>query len=206
MVAPVTVHDDELIAHVIRTEAAALASLSAFVPRMTHQFVHYVQKTTGKVVFSGLGKSGLLGACLAATFSSLGIPALSLHPVDALHGDSGVLQATDCLVLISKSGTGTELAMLAQYAQRVGAAVVVLTCSAEPLAILADLVVRLPAVPEADPYNLVPTSSLLVLLSYGHAVALACAARRGFSPTTFAQVHPYGEIGKQLKVKAGVLR
>lgn len=187
-----------LFTQVLTAESAALEALRVSPPATTTHFMTLLKETTGKVVFSGLGKSWHVSQLLAATFSSVRIPAYALHGSESLHGDAGVLAANDTLVVISKSGRSTELDKLLRIAQERGCRTALLTCDGGSLAEKVDVVVQLPLQREAGEYALVPTSSLIVMVSFGHAVALQIAQDANFSPTHFAQVHPAGALGAAL--------
>ncbi|HUW88066.1 MAG TPA: SIS domain-containing protein [Candidatus Paceibacterota bacterium] len=153
----------------------------------------------GRVVVTGLGKSGLVGAKIAATFSSTGTPSFFLHAADSLHGDSGVLVEGDVLIAISNSGATGEVCAIAQMAKNSGVHVLAMTGQLDsPLARIADVVLDISISREADPLNLAPTSSTTVTLALGDALASALMAARNFTPEDFARRHPSGALGKQL--------
>lgn len=153
----------------------------------------------GRVVVTGIGKSGLVGVKIAATFSSTGTPSFFLHAADSLHGDSGVLVEGDVLIAISNSGETGEVCAIAQMAKNSGVHVLAMTGQLDsPLARIADVVLDISISREADPLNLAPTSSTTVTLALGDALASALMAARNFTAEDFARRHPSGALGKQL--------
>ena len=155
----------------------------------------------GRVVVTGLGKSGLVGAKLAATLASTGTPALFVHAADALHGDAGMVGPDDLLLAISKSGTTAEVVRFAEVVSARGVDVVAVTgCGgASALCKLASATVDLGSGAEADPFDLVPTTSTSVTLALGDALAVALMVARGFGPADFHQHHPGGALGARLE-------
>lgn len=155
--------------------------------------------TTGHVVVTGLGKSGLVGAKLAATFASTGTPSLFVHAADALHGDAGMVGADDVLVAISNSGTTAEVVRFAEVVAGRGVPVLAMVGGEDsPLARLADVVVDVHVSREADPFDLVPTASTSVTLAVGDALAVALMVARRFGPDDFGRHHPGGALGSRL--------
>ncbi|MFZ3021438.1 MAG: SIS domain-containing protein [Candidatus Nanopelagicaceae bacterium] len=153
----------------------------------------------GRVVVTGIGKSGLVGAKISATFSSTGTPSFFLHSTEALHGDSGALWEGDVLLAISNSGQSAEVCAIAQMAKNSGVHVLAMTGQLDsPLAKIADVVLDISISREADPLNLAPTSSTAVTLALGDALASALMAARNFTSADFARRHPSGALGKQL--------
>lgn len=198
--APVTRYTDcSILTDVLTAEKLALDFLVATQPTTTNTFIALLRQTTGKVVFSGLGKSWHVAQLLAATFSSVQIPSYALHASEALHGDAGILQSTDTVVVVSKSGNGDELATLLRIAKEKGCRTALLTCDGGTLASHVEVVVILSLQREAGMYDMVPTSSIILMISFGHAVALQIAHENGFVPDHFAQVHPAGSLGAALR-------
>lgn len=156
--------------------------------------------TRGRVVVTGLGKSGLVGAKLAATFASTGTPALFVHAADALHGDAGMVADGDLLLAISKSGTTAEVLRFAEVVRARGVEVVAMTgCGGtSPLGRLAGAVADISVSAEADPFDLVPTSSTAVTAAVGDSIAVALMVARGFGPADFHGHHPSGSLGARL--------
>jgi arabinose-5-phosphate isomerase len=157
------------------------------------------------VVVTGLGKSGLVGAKLAATLASTGTPAFFVHAADALHGDAGMVGPEDLLLAISKSGSTAEVVRFAEVVGARGVEVVAMTgCGgSSELCKVATATVDIGVTSEADPFDLVPTSSTTVTLAVGDALAVALMVARGFGPTDFHQHHPGGALGARLDGEAG---
>lgn len=154
----------------------------------------------GRLIVTGLGKSGHIGTKLAATFSSTGTPAYFLHPSEASHGDLGMVQPTDVILALSWSGETRELSDVLDYAKRRGVPLIALTSEAEStLARAATVALVLPKVREACPHNLAPTTSALLQLALGDALAVALLQRKGFGEESFAHFHPGGSLGAALK-------
>ena len=193
---------DQLIAAVTK-EAAALSFLACHFPTSAIDLVELFAGLKGKVVFTGIGKSGAIAQKSAATFSSLGIPALFLHPHDALHGDLGVIQSSDCLCVFSKSGQGDEFECIFAFARAKGAKTVLFCCARGSSARLADIVIDVPCLGEACILNLAPTCSTTAMLALSDALAIGVSWYRGFSQTDFAQNHPAGALGRQLLLTVG---
>lgn len=153
----------------------------------------------GRLIVAGVGKSGLIGRKLAATFSSTGTPAYFVHPVEASHGDLGMIQSDDVVMLLSWSGETRELSDLLAYTRRFGVPVIAITGSANStLARSADAALVLPKAPEACPHNLAPTTSTLLQLAIGDALAVTVLKMKGFSEESFRDFHPGGKLGAAL--------
>jgi arabinose-5-phosphate isomerase len=153
----------------------------------------------GRVIVAGMGKSGLIGKKITATFNSTGIASFFLHPAEAMHGDLGVMRSEDILLLVSKSGELGEMDLLISAARRLGVAIVVLCGTPNSdLCQRADIVLDCSVDKEAGPNNLVPTSSSTAALVMGDALAVALLKARNFSPSDFAELHPGGFLGKRL--------
>ena len=187
---------------VLASEAEAVRAAAARLDGSFAQVVELIRAATGKVVVAGLGKSGLAARSLAATFCSLGTPAVFLHAAEAAHGDLGVVGRGDVVILVSKSGATPELVRLALLARALEARLVALVGNPRsPLAEQADAVLDASVAREADPLGLAPTSSVMVALAIGHALAVALAQARGFSADDFARGHPSGQLGRNLLVR-----
>lgn len=157
-----------------------------------------LENASGRVIVTGVGKSGLVGSKIAATLTSVGTPAYFLHPTEALHGDLGMVTGEDVVLAISKSGRSTELLSLLPHFKRVGMPLVVIVQSADsPLGREADTVIEMGKIEEACSLDLVPTSSTTATLAIGDALAVSLLRRRGLTPEDFAFVHPGGLIGRQ---------
>ncbi len=197
--------DDELLQRarrVVRLEAEALGALEA---RLDERFLHAVRllfDAPGRVIVSGVGKSGIIGRKIAATLTSTGTPAIFLHPVEGLHGDLGIVGRGDVAILISKSGESEELNGLIEYLTRLGVAIVAMTGRLEStLAHAATVVLDCSVAEEACPHDLAPTTSTTVTLALGDALAVALLLRRGFSREDFARLHPGGALGRKLTLR-----
>lgn len=187
---------------VLRMEAEAVAAL---VGRLGDEFlrsVELVASCRGRAVVSGIGKSGLVARKVAATLTSTGAPAVFLHPVEGIHGDLGIVDPLDVMILVTKSGATAELDALATFAKAKGVPVVALTGDpTSPLARRADAVLDCGAGAEACPMGLAPTTSSTAALAMGDALAVAVLDRRGFGPEDFARLHPGGSLGRRLTLR-----
>ena len=188
----------------LQAEASALAELATRLDGAFTQTVDLIAAHPGKVVLCGVGKSGLIGQKVAATLCSTGTPAIFLHAADAVHGDLGILQAGDPVVLISRSGTTAELVRLIPVLRSFKSPIIAIVGNTQsPLATQADVVLDIGARPEADPLGLVPTTSALLTLALGDALAAALMTKRGFGPSDFARFHPAGQLGRNLTLTVG---
>ena len=157
----------------------------------------------GKLVITGIGKSGYIGKKMAATRSSVGSPAVFMHPVDARHGDLGIIQKNDLLIALSYSGETEELLVVLTPAKRLGVELVAITGNPEStLAKMSDLVVEMPVPREACPFNLAPTTTTTALLVLGDALALVLLDMHGFSKSDYGRLHPGGAIGRMVTTRA----
>jgi len=187
---------------VLSAEMQALQLASARLDKNFTEVVDLVARTRGKAVVVGLGKSGHVAHAVAATLCSLGTTAVFLHASEAAHGDIGVVGKGDVVILISKSGATAELVRLAPAFRSRGAKLVALVGNLKsPLARVADAVIDASVIREADPLGLAPTSSAIVALALGHALAAAVAQSRGFTSEDFAQTHPSGQLGRNLLLR-----
>ena len=160
----------------------------------------------GKIIISGIGKSGYIGKKIAATLSSVGSPAVFMHPVEALHGDLGIIQKNDLLIALSYSGETEELLVVLNPAKRLGMQLVAITGNPEStLAEMSDLTVPMPVPREACPFNLAPTTSTTALLVLGDALAMTLLDMCGFTQTEYGRLHPGGAIGRMVTMKASDL-
>jgi arabinose-5-phosphate isomerase len=192
--------------HVIRMEAAAVSALEG---RLDHAFVRAVQVilgATGRVIVSGIGKSGIVGRKIASTLTSTGTPAIFLHPVEALHGELGIVGPGDVALLVSKSGESEELRGLVECLGRVGVTLVALVGNADSaLGRQADIVLDCSVAEEACPHDLAPTCSTTAALALGDALAVVLLLQRGFRKEDFARLHPGGALGRRLLRVADVM-
>ena len=191
---------------VLRIEARAVQTL---VERLDAQFAKAVDlllRCKGKVVVSGMGKSGLVGQKIAATLASTGTPAFFLHPAEGIHGDLGMLGRADVLIAISNSGETQEILQLLPYVERMAIPVVAMTGRiASTLAKNSDVALDVSVSEEACPMGLAPTASTTATLAMGDALAVVLLQRRGFKPEDFAQFHPGGTLGRRLLVRVSDL-
>jgi len=192
----------EIAVAVLRAEALALQAASTHVRSGLSAALRLLLAHSGKILATGLGKSGYVAAKMAATFSSTGVPAVFLHPVEALHGDIGVCQKGDAVIFVSKSGATPELLALVPAVRQLACPMIgILGNPASPLAREMDIVIPATVRAEADPWNLIPTASAAVAMALGDALAVGLAAARGFRPEQFARVHPNGQLGRNLRLK-----
>lgn len=187
--------------------AALAAALDGPLGDALARAVEAIVAARGRVVVSGMGKSGHVGRKIAATMSSTGTPALFLHPAEASHGDLGMLTAADVVLALSWSGGTAELRDIIHYSRRHGVTLIGLTGRADSaLGRAADIPLILPAVVEACPHGLAPTTSTLIQMALGDALAMALLERRGFTPAEFHRFHPGGKLGAQLLTVAEVMQ
>jgi arabinose-5-phosphate isomerase len=184
---------------VLETEALAVRGL---IPQLDERFdraVELLRSCSGRVVCTGMGKSGIVMKKIVATLSSTGTPALFLHPAEAVHGDLGMIVPGDVVLAASYSGTTEELLRLVETLKRLGVPLLVMTANAgSPLARHADLHLPVAIDREACPLNLAPTASTTATLALGDALAMALLEARGFTREDFALLHPAGQLGKRL--------
>jgi arabinose-5-phosphate isomerase len=184
---------------VIRQEAAAVAALEARIGQAFGPALEAILDAPGRVIVSGVGKSGIVARKIAATLTSTGTPASFLHPVEALHGDLGIVAPGDVALLLSKSGESEELRGLVEYLGRMGVRLVAMVGRVDSsLARQAELVLDCSVAEEACPHDLAPTSSTTAALAMGDALAVALLLRRGFGREDFARLHPGGALGRRL--------
>lgn len=168
--------------------------------------VRLVEAATGRVIVTGMGKSGHVGRKIAATLSSTGTPAHFVHPGEASHGDLGAVRGDDVILALSWSGETTELADIVAYAKRFRVGLIAVTSgAASTLAAQADVALNLPRVREACPNGLAPTTSTTMQLALGDALAVALLERRGFTAEHFRLFHPGGKLGAQLRLVRDVM-
>lgn len=190
----------ETAKRVLRIEAQAIEGMLRQLDERFNRAVELLLQCRGRVVVTGMGKSGLIGRKIAATFSSTGTPSLFLHPAEAMHGDLGMLVREDVLLAISYSGETEEIIALLDTVKRLGIPLVTLT--GNPRSILAaasSVVLDIGVKEEACTLNLAPTASTTASMAMGDALAIALLERRGFGPADFAVLHPGGRLGKKLQ-------
>ncbi|NCG08238.1 MAG: KpsF/GutQ family sugar-phosphate isomerase [Verrucomicrobia bacterium] len=189
---------------VMRAEAAAIEASAGRLGGKFEAAVGILQGAPSKVVVCGIGKSGHIGSKLAATLSSSGTPAVFLHAAEAIHGDLGLYQSGDPTILLSKSGSTEELLKLLPFFRKQASPIIAIVGNIEsPIAAAADVVLDASVEREADPLNLMPTSSSTVSLALGDALASALVKARGFTAEEFAGFHPGGQLGRNLLLTVG---
>ena len=187
---------------VIRQEAGAVGALESRVDASFVDAVRMIVSAPGRVIVSGIGKSGIVGRKLAATLTSTGTPASFLHPVEGLHGDIGIVGDGDVAILVSKSGESSELAALIDHLSRRGVGLIALTGRTDStLARCSAVVLDASVAEEACPFDLAPTTSTTAAMALGDALAVALLLVRGFSREAFARLHPGGSIGRKLTLR-----
>lgn len=184
---------------VLKLEAAALADVERALGNDFARAVQLLAACGGRVIIAGVGKSGLVGRKMAATFTSTGSPAMFLHPVEGVHGDLGIVGPDDVAILISKSGESEELLGLIDALSRMGVRLIAMTADrASRLSRLADVTLDLGVREEACPHDLAPTTSTTVTMALGDALAVALMEEKGFRAQDFARFHPGGSLGRRL--------
>ena len=184
---------------VIRIEAKAVAALEERIGEHFREAVDVIFRAKGRVIVTGMGKSGIIGKKIAATLTSTGTPAFYLHPAEGMHGDLGMVRRDDVVIAISKSGETDELYALLPLFKRLGVPIIAMTGRpASPLAKGSDVVLDIGVEREACPYDLAPTASTTVTLVLGDALAIALLNKRNFSEEDFAFLHPGGSLGRKL--------
>jgi arabinose-5-phosphate isomerase len=191
--------DLTLARRVLRTEAAAILALEERIDDRFREAVRLLLDCGGRVIVTGIGKSGIICRKIAATLSSTGTPAFFLHPAEAIHGDLGVLQADDVLLALSYSGETGELLRLVETIRRLQARLIAITgYPGSSLGEAADVTLSCRVSEEACPMNLVPTASTTAALALGDALAMTLLVCKGFKEEDFANLHPGGRLGKRL--------
>lgn len=184
---------------VIRTEAEALLAMAGRIDGAFERAVQMILASTGRVVVSGMGKSGLIGQKIASTMASTGTPALFLHPAEGIHGDLGMIMRGDVVIAISNSGETEELLRILPVIKRLGGRLIGMSGNAaSTLARSSDVFLDVSVKEEACPLGLAPTASTTATLAMGDALAVALLVQRGFRAEDFALFHPGGALGKKL--------
>ena len=190
----------ETARRVLQIESAAVAALAERIDENFDRAVDLLVGCTGRIVLTGMGKSGIIAQKLAATLSSTGSPSHFMHPAEAIHGDLGMLVAGDVLVAISNSGETGEIVRLLELVRRIGSQIVALTGDPEStLATNSDVHLDVAVREEACNLDLAPTASTTAALAMGDALAVACYERKGFSNEDFARYHPGGRLRRKLQ-------
>ena len=184
---------------VLQTEAAAILTLVDRLDGTFERAVALLHDCRGRVIVTGIGKSGIICQKIAATFASTGTPAFFLHPAEAIHGDLGVLQADDVILALSYSGETEELLRLLEAIRRLGARLIAITGDCQSsLGKAANVALDCRVSEEACPLNLVPTASTTAALALGDALAMTLLVAKGFKQEDFASLHPGGKLGRRL--------
>jgi arabinose-5-phosphate isomerase len=184
---------------VLETEAAAILGLVQHLDERFERAVDVIANCRGRVIVTGMGKSGIICRKIAATLSSTGTPAFFLHPAEAIHGDLGALQPEDVVMALSHSGETYEVLRVLEAIRRIGARLIAITGDvASTLGQAADIALDCHVNEEACPLNLAPTASTTAALALGDALAMNVLVRKGFKEEDFANLHPGGRLGKRL--------
>lgn len=186
----------------IRIESAVIAELENKIDNNFVKAVEMIYQCKGRVIISGVGKSGIIARKIAATLTSIGISSFFLHPTESIHGDLGLVNRQDIMLIISKSGKTEEFYILLPIFKRIGCSIICITTDKNSeIAKKSDVIIDIGSIQEACPYDLVPTSSTTATLVMGDAIAMALLHLKNFKPEDFALLHPGGNIGKRLLLK-----
>ena len=192
---------------VLETEISGLRALSDTLDGGFSRAIDLIAAVSGRVIVTGMGKSGHIATKIAATLASTGTPAQYVHPGEASHGDLGMITANDAVIALSNSGETAELSDIVAYAKLKRIPLISVTGKADSaLSNAADVPLVMPDSPEACPLSLAPTTSTTVMLALGDAIAVALLERRGFSPEDFRLLHPGGQLGSRLTMAVDVMR
>ncbi len=187
---------------VIRIEAEAIAALENRIDENFEKAVELIYTCKGRVIVTGMGKSGLVARKIVATMNSTGTPAIFLHPSDAVHGDLGMVRGEDVVICISKSGDTVEIQELVPMFKRIGVPLISMVGNVKsPLASVSQVVLDVSVKEEACPFDMAPTASTTATLAFGDALAIALLEKREFTREEFAMYHPGGNLGKRLLLK-----
>ncbi|MBN1560620.1 KpsF/GutQ family sugar-phosphate isomerase [candidate division KSB1 bacterium] len=197
----VALNDDDVLAcahRVLAIESRAIASLAAHLDAQFVRAVHIILACRGRVIVTGIGKSGVMGQKLSATLSSTGTPSFFLHPAEAMHGDLGMVTKDDVVICFSKSGATNEISAILPTLKKIGVSIITLTGNLRStLAEQSDVVLNVHVDVEACVNDLAPTASAAAMLAMGDALAIALLEKRGFQKKDFAFLHPGGALGRQ---------
>lgn len=196
----------DLAKQTISQEAEAIAGIAYFINEDFTKTIELIAGSKGRVVITGIGKSAIIAQKIVATFNSTGTPSLFMHAADAIHGDMGMIQKDDVVMVISKSGDSPEIKVLVPIVKSFGNKIVALVGQMQSyLAKQADLILNTTVAKEACPNNLAPTTSTTAQMVMGDAIAICLMEARGFSSDEFAKFHPGGTLGKKLYLKVSDL-
>ncbi len=191
---------------VIKLESMALAKLSRSLGKDFVKAVEVISKQNGKIIISGVGKSGNIAGKIAASFTSTGIPAIYLNPVDASHGDMGIIEKDDILIILSNSGESHELSDLINFSKKKKIKIISITSINKSLLTKnSDINLILPSHSEADKLKTIPTTSTTMSLALGDALCCSVLSLRKFDKKSFRELHPGGKIGKKLKTLSEIM-
>lgn len=197
--------DDKLIAkarEVLKIEAESILRLIEKVEATFARAVNIIYESPGRVIVTGIGKSGLIGKKIVATLTSTGTQAIFLHPVEGIHGDLGIVTKDDVIIAISNSGETSEINLIVSAIRRIGTPIIALTgCLSSSLAHYADVAIDVSVEREACPFGLAPTSSTTAVLAMGDALAVALIEKREFKESDFYRFHPGGNLGQRLRAR-----
>ncbi len=186
----------------LKIEAETLLNLANVIDDTFVNCVEHLFSKNGRLVITGIGKSAIVAQKIVATLNSTGTPSIYMHAADAIHGDIGVIQPTDSVLCISKSGETPEIKVLIPLIKNLGNTILAFTSNEKSyLAKRADFSIYIPVAKEADPNNLAPTASSVAQIAMGDAIATSLLSLRGFTPSDFAQFHPGGALGKALYLR-----
>jgi arabinose-5-phosphate isomerase len=190
----------------VNLEASAILAMEAFIDESFEHVVHLLYKMKGRLVISGIGKSAIIGQKMVATFNSTGTPAIFMHAADAIHGDLGMVQEDDVVMIISKSGASPEIKVLVPLIKNLGNPLISMVGSlGSYLAVHGDFVLNTTVPQEACPNNLAPTTSTTAQMVMGDALAVCLMEQKGFTSDDFAKFHPGGVLGKKLYLRVSEL-
>lgn len=196
----------DLAREILKQQAEAISVLAGMIADSFSRSVELIRSAKDPMVVTGIGKSGLIARKAAATLASTGTPAIFMHPVEGVHGDLGAVSPGSVLLALSKSGHTEELVKFVSYFRRTGGRVLaIVEGGSSPLADLAEEILPIPALPEAGPLGLAPTTSTLMTLALCDALAMALLDARGFGEKDFARYHPDGSLGRRLLLRASDL-
>jgi len=191
---------------ILKLEALAVKGQIEHLDKQFMEAVLAIEKTSGRVVVIGLGKSGIIGKKIAATMASIGVPAIFLHPAECLHGDLGMIMKNDIVLMLSYSGETEEIKQLLPVLQKMKIKIIAMTGKVNSKVWTGcDIIINSSVKKEACPFNLAPTSSTTAMLALGDALALMVSERKGFKKENFAMLHPLGAIGKKLTMDVKVI-
>ena len=192
--------------NVIELESIALSKLSKSIDKNFVEAVDLISQQNGKLIISGVGKSGNIAGKIAASFTSTGIPAIYLNPVDASHGDMGIIEKSDVLIILSNSGESHELADLINFSKKKKITIISITSTNKSLLSKnSDINLMLPNHKEADKLQIIPTTSTTMSLALGDALCCAVLSLRKFDKKSFSELHPGGKIGKKLRTLSEIM-